>query len=260
MQIIYRDKTERIWTEFKDADGVAIQPSGSITVSIQHQGASTPRIIDAVATHLEGGRYFYEVAADNDWLYGYYGAFWQASQSGLIFSQDVPNVFKIENPKESIIKGIMLERVRSQLYMHADMHGFVNKYPRDRELLDYLQTSLNWWNSHPPAITFHSFLDVPTPYYSIIEQGAVVNSLVALGVFEAGKHFIYNDNGISLTRDRSGKYQAIYGMLLTSYAQHLKAMRTKYALDHVNARGLFSSTTGFPRSLSRALRGVQKFA
>lgn len=260
MQILFRGKTERIWTDFKDENGISIQPSGSITVSVQYQGDTSPRITNVVGTHYADGKFFYEIDVDSSWPYGYYGAFWQADQSGLIISQDIPNVFKIENPRESIIKGVMLERVRSQLYMHQDMSGYINKFPRDRELLDHLQTSLNWWNAHPPALTFHSFLDVPQPYFSIIEEGAVINSLVALGVFEAGKHFIYNDNGISLTRDRSGKYQAIFGQLMSSYAQHLKMMRTKYALDHVVARGLFSSTTGFPRSLSRALRGVQKFA
>jgi len=260
MQILYRGKRERIWADFKDENGISIQPSGSVTVSVQYQSDSIPRIENAIATYSNNGRYFYEIEVDNTWQYGYYGAFWQADQSGLIVSSDIPNVFKVENPRESIVKGVMLERVRSQMYMHQDMGGYINKYPRDRELLDHLQTSLNWWNAHPPAITFHTFLDVPQPYYSIIEEGAVINALVALGVFEAGKHFIYNDNGIALTRDRSGKYQAIFGQLMTSYSQHLKAMRTKYALDHVVARGLFSSTTGFPRSLSRALRGVQKFA
>lgn len=260
MQVLFRGKKERIWTDFKDANGISTQPSGSVTVSIQFQNSTSPRISDATPTHYANGQYYYEVDVDSSWTYGYYGAFWQTDQAGLIFSQDIPNVFKVENPQESIIKGVMLERVRSQMYMHQDMAGFSNKFPRDRELLDHLQTGLNWWNAHPPAITFHSFLDVPQPYYAIIEEGAVINALVALGVFEAGKHFIYNDNGISLTRDRSGKYQAIFGQLMSSYSVHLKAMRTKYALDHVNARGLFSSTTGFPRSLSRALRGVQKFA
>jgi hypothetical protein len=144
--------------------------------------------------------------------------------------------------------------------MHADMGGFANKFPRDREVLDFLQDSLNWWNAYPPAITFHSFIDVPQPYYSIIEKGAVITGLTALGIYEAGKHFIYNDNGISLTRDRSAKYSGIFSALMQSYIINLKAMRTKYALDHVNMRGMFSSTTGFPRSLSRALRGVSKFS
>lgn len=260
MQILYREKTERIWTDFKDENGLSIQPSGSVTVSIQYQSAASPRIVNAVAIHHQDGQYFYEIAVDTTWHYGYYGAFWQADQSGLIISSDIPSVFKVENTRESIIKGIMLERVRSQMYMHHDMGGYVNKYPRDRELLDHLQTSLNWWNAHPPTLTFHTFLDVPEPYYAIIEEGAVINALTALGVFEAGKHFIYNDNGIALTRDRSGKYQAIFGQLMSNYAMHLKSMRTKYALDHVTPRGIFSSTTGFPRSLSRALRGVQKFA
>lgn len=260
MQILYRGKTERLWTDFKDENGVSVQPSGSVTVTIQYQNDTTPRIIDAVAIHDTAGKYFYDLTINGTWDYGYYGAFWRVEQSPLDISSDIPSVFKIENPRESIIKGVMLERVRSQMYMHQDMGGFANKFPRDRELLDHLQTSLNWWNAHPPAITFHTFLEVPQPYYSIIEEGAVINALTALGVYEAGKHFVYNDNGISLTRDRSGKYQAIFGQLMSSYATHLKAMRTKYALDNVRARGLFSSTTGYPRSLSRALRGVQKFA
>ena len=158
------------------------------------------------------------------------------------------------------VKGVMAERVRSMLYMHTDSGGFQNKFARDREILDYLQSSLNWWNAYPPALTFHGFLDLPVPYYAIVEEGAVIKALEALGIFEAGKHFMYNDNGISLTRDRSAKYQAIWNGLLSGYVQHLKSMRTRYALDNVTIKGVFSSTTGFQRSLSCALRGVQKFA
>lgn len=258
MQIIYKDRPERIWADFKNADGVSEQPSGTVTVTIQFQTGSV-KVQDAVATYSEDGKYFYILDAAG-YAFGYYGAFWRLNQSGIDITQDVPNVFKVENRAESIVKGVMTERVRSMLFMHTDSSGFQNKFERDREILDYLQESLNWWNSYPPALTFHSFIDLPTPYYSIVEEGAVIKALEALGIFEAGKHFIYNDNGISLTRDRSAKYQAIWNSLLSNYVQHLKSMRTKYALDNVTMKGQFSSTTGFPRSLSRALRGVQKFA
>jgi len=259
MQILFRGQTERIWTDFKNSNGVSTQPSGSVYVTVQYQDGTT--IINSqLATHGTAGKYFYIVNPDSTWKYGYYGAWWRVDNTVIDISQDIPNVFKVEDTRQSIIKGVMLERVRSALYMHADMFGYVNKFPRDREILDYLQDSLNWWNSHPPALTFHDFTDVPQPYYSIIEQGAVIKSLEALGIFEAGKHFIYNDNGISLTRDRSGKYHALFSALIQQYAKSLKEMRTKYALDHVRIRGLFSSTTGYPRSLSRALRGVSKFA
>jgi len=259
MRIIYRSQNERIFADFKDENGVSVQPSGSIYVTIQYQDGTT-MMSNVLATHYLAGRYFVQIAPDITWQYGYYGAWWRCDNSDLQVTQDIPNVFKIENRSESIIKGVMAERVRSMLYMHSDMGGFANKYPRDREILDYLQESLNWWNAHPPAVTFHNFMDVPESYYAIIEEGAVIKALIALGIYEAGKHFAYSDNGLSLTRDRSGKYQAMYAGLFQNYILSLKAMRTKYALDHVHARGMFSSTTGFPRSLSRALRGTSKFA
>ncbi|MEA3342179.1 MAG: hypothetical protein U9R15_19615 [Chloroflexota bacterium] len=259
MQIVYRNNPERIWTQFKDENDNAVVPSGSVYVTVQHQAGSI-FINNQLATHAGNGKYWYEINPSNSWPYGYYGAWWSAGAVGVESTQDIPNVFKVEDRKESIVKAQMAERVRSQLYMHADMGGFSNKFPRDREILDFLQDSLNWWNSHPPGLTFHNFISIPSPYYSIIEKGAVITGLISLGVYESGKHFIYNDNGISLTRDRSSKYAGIFGPLMQSYATALKTMRTTYALDHVNVRGLFSSTTGFPRSLSRALRGTSKFS
>jgi len=259
VQILYRNQTERIFSDFKDETGASIQPSGSVYVTIQYQNG-TIIVNNSPATHFENGKYFYQVSPNSEWSYGYYGVWWRCDNTDLQISQDIPTVCKLENRKESIVKGIMAERVRSMLYMHMDMGGFANKFPRDREVLDYLQESLNWWNAHPPALTFHSFIDIPQPYYAIVEEGALIKALQAIGIYEAGKHFIYNDNGISLTRDRSAKYQAVWTLLLQNYAQSLKAMRTKYALDNINMLGIFSSTTGYPRSLSRALRGTSKFS
>lgn len=259
MQIVYRGQSERIWTEFKDENGQPVEPSGSIYVTVQYQTGTT-LVNNQLVTSAGNGKYWYEISPNDSWLYGYYGAWWRSDALGLEATQDIPNVFKIEDRRESIVKAQMAERVRSQLYMHSDMGGFANKFPRDREILDFLQDSLNWWNSHPPGLTFHNFLGIPAPYYSIIEKGAVITGLTALGIYESGKHFIYNDNGISLTRDRSAKYAGIFGPLMQQYIANLKAMRTTYALDNVGVRGMFSSTTGFPRSLSRALRGVSKFS
>ena len=264
MQIVYKDQPERLWGEFKDENGNLVQPSGSVYITVQYQDGTT-LVNNAIATQDSIGRYYYVISpsSDSTWNFGYYGAWWKSGIPGISdisATQDIPNVFKVEDRRESIVKAQMAERVRSQLYMHADSGGFINKFLRDREILDFLQDSLNWWNSYPPAITFHTFLAIPQPYYSIIEKGAVITGLTALGVYEAGKHFVYNDNGISLTRDRSAKYAGMFGPLMQSYITNLKSMRTKYALDNINIRGIFSSTTGFPRSLSRALRGVSKFS
>lgn len=257
MQLLYRDQSERVYAQFKDADYQIISPSGSISVVIQSQTGAT-MINGAAAETDEAGKYFYTVNPSG-WNYGYYGVWWKSDDPSVTISQDVPNIFKIENRQEGVVKGVLLEQVRSMLYMHADMAGFSNKFPRDRELLDHLQTSLNWWNAHPPALTFDDFISIPEPYHYLLTTGAVILGLQAVGIFEAGKHYIYNDNGISLTRDRSGKFQSIYATLLQTYAIQLKAARVKYAMDGFGVRGIFSSTTGYPRSLSRALRGTSKF-
>lgn len=259
MQILYRDTADTLVKQFRDAAGDVVIPEGTITVTIQHQDSSVPLITAAATTDLGSGQYSYDISPTSMTL-GYYGVWWNTTDADLLWTLDLPEVFKIEARKESIVKGIMAERVRSMLNMHTDSSGFQNKFKRSRELLDYLQESLNWWNAYPPAVTFHSFTDLSTAYYGIIEEGAVIKALQALGIYEAGKHFQYNDNGISLMRDRSAKYQAIWGPLLQHYVATLKQARTKYAFDALNARGMFSSTTGFPRSLSRALRGVSKFA
>ena len=37
MQIVYREQSERLWTEFKDENGAIVQPSGSVYVTVQYQ-------------------------------------------------------------------------------------------------------------------------------------------------------------------------------------------------------------------------------
>lgn len=258
MQILFPGRTERLWAEFKDSDYNLADPSGSVYVDIQ--SADGAYIIqNAEAQRSSTGVYFYEYTPHVN--YGYYGAWWKATIEGVPSTQDVPNVFKIENPKEAIQKSVYLEGIRSKLYMHLDLGGFINKFPRDREILDLMQNSLDWINAHPPKLTVFNFVTLPRNVFGfLLEQGTVILALQSLGIFESGKHFIYSDNGISLTRDRSGKYMAVYGTILQQYAELLKSVKMKYALDNVGMQGMFSSTTGYPRSLSRALRGVSKFA
>lgn len=258
MQILFRNnRPERIFADFRDANYQSVPPSGSISVSIQDQYGNY-KVTNASALYLTDGVFAYELTVDDTWDYGYYAAWWRDDLSGYSITPDIPNIFKIESQKDAIAKAIMVERVRSSLYMHQDMGGFADKFPRDREILDYLQQSLNWFNAHPPILTLYSFSDLPENITYIIERGAVLSALIALGILEAGKHFSYNDNGLSLTRDRSGKYSQIYAALLQQYSADLKALKMKIGMSSIQPKGMFSSTTGFPRSLSRALRGVSK--
>ena len=258
MQILFNNRQERIWSEFRDSNYNLTDPSSSVKVSIQGADGNY-RIVDEEGIRESTGRYYYEFTP-SDYGPGYYGAWWTGDIEGVYTTQDVPNVFKIEDPAEAVNKAVYLEGVRSKLYMHMDMGGFVNKFPRDREIIDLMQNSLDWINAHPPSFTQFNFRNLPSQFDYLLEMGTVILALQALGIFEAGKHFVYSDNGISITRDRSGKYMSLYSGILQNYANSLKSVKTIYSLNNVKMHGMFSSTAGMPRSLSRALRGVSKFS
>jgi len=258
MQILFPGQSERLYTEFKDSNYNLVDPSGSVTVDIQ--GFNGNYVLqDGVGVRQSLGIYYYDYDTSGA-TFGYYGAWWKGTIDGTAITQDLPNPFKIESPREAVRKGVYLDRVRSKLYMHLDSGGFVNKFPRNREILDLMQNSLDWINAHPPHLTSFDYITLPDSFIYLLEMGTVILALQALGIFEAGKHFVYNDNGLSLTRDRSAKYMALYGAILQQYAKNLKDTKTIYSLNSVNMKGMFSSTTGYPRSLSRALRGTSKFS
>jgi hypothetical protein len=76
--------------------------------------------------------------------------------------------------------------------------------------------------------------------------------------FEAGVHFQYNDNGISIARDKQPKYQAIIAGSILAYIQtQLPALRKQLAFEGVRPKGSFSGMIAFPRSLTRGLRGTR---
>ena len=259
MQFLYRGQVERVWAEFKDENFNLIDASGSVTVKIMYQNG-TVKVAAGVGVWDSTGRYYYTITPNGSWAYGYYGAWWSGWINGVYTTQDVPNIFKVKDPAESIVEGVLLDAMRSKLFMQLDAGGYKNKYLSNREMLDFLQNGLDWFNAEPPLVTSFNFKTLPQPYYRVVELGGIIHALIGLEILEAGKHFSYSDNGISITRDRSGKYLSIYQSLTSSYLEELKRIKQMYAFNNVGMRGMFSSTVGYPRSLSRALRGVSKFA
>lgn len=257
MQICFRDNTERLYAEFKDEDFNMSPVSGAITVNIQYENGNYITHNAVPVSSSTPGVYFYEFTPDANWKYGYYGVWWYVDGKTV---QDIPNPFKLEDSREAIFKAKFHEGIRSKLYMHLDAGGFINKFPRNRELLDLMQNSLNWINGHPPILTTFNFINLPMHFHYLLEMGTVILALQSVGIYEAGKHYVYSDNGIAMTRDRSGKYMQLYGAIMQQYAELLKTTKLSFAMHNVQLKGVFSSTTGYPRSLSRALRGVSKFS
>lgn len=148
----------------------------------------------------------------------------------------------------------------------------------DEELWEDLRLGLMYFNSAPPTLTTYSYKDLYNASQREKEQGgdpiapdseSVLSVLIGVVMlcaqfyvglrlqwFEAAKHFQYNDNGISITRDRQPKYQAISSPLLQEMAR-LSEIKRAITLRTFRMKGLFSGMISHPRSLTRGLRGTR---
>ena len=150
----------------------------------------------------------------------------------------------------------------------------------DIELWEDLRLGLNFFNTFPPIVTTYSFKDVYDASAQIKAQGgdpiapenetgqsiyltsiltcAMFYTGLRLQWFEAGKHFIYNDNGISITRDKQPKYQNVAaGNILVYISTVMPNLRRTLGFQRIHIAGSFSGLISMPRSLTRGLRGTR---
>ena len=149
----------------------------------------------------------------------------------------------------------------------------------DDELWEDLRFGLNYFNTIPPIQSTLRFSDLYSAnaqvasgstsdnpdnenFSSIYETPVIMCAMlfvgIRLGMFEAGKHFRYNDNGISLERAKGQEYQNVLSSYILPYlTTALPLIRTTLAYSQLNIRGQFSGLIGFPRSISRSLRGTR---
>ena len=150
----------------------------------------------------------------------------------------------------------------------------------DEELWEDLRLGLNMFNTTPPIISTYNFSDLyaasvqsstngEDPFspnaetnLSIFMTTVLMCAMFFTGLrlqwFEAGKHFRYNDNGISIERVKQPDYQNVVGANILQYISAvLPLIRKTIAFERVHIKGQFSSTISFPRSLTRGLRGTR---
>jgi hypothetical protein len=151
----------------------------------------------------------------------------------------------------------------------------------DDELFQDLRLGLNYYNTLPPYLCTYSFktlysanaqqenlenTEVTAPetenYESILITPVIMCSAFFTGLrlqwFEAGKHFRYNDNGISIERAKQQDYSSIVGGNILQYiSQTLPMVKRMAGFKQVRIKGQFSGMVGMPRSLTRGLRGTR---
>jgi hypothetical protein len=150
----------------------------------------------------------------------------------------------------------------------------------DEELWEDLRLGLNFFNSAPPIVTTTSFQELYDAsasalaagqdplapesestlsiYISAVFMCAMFFTGTRLEWFEAGKHFRYNDNGISIERVKQPDYQNVVGSSVLQFITAvLPGLRKTLGFERINIKGQFSGMISFPRSLTRGLRGTR---
>lgn len=109
---------------------------------------------------------------------------------------------------------------RNYHFRPPEQEGVIKKYNRvfgyvweDYELLCYLELSLDWFNSLPPETesirTLNDLCQRKPVWRTFILWGAVVHALFALSVNWVHDEFDYSIGGISLSIERSSKYESL---------------------------------------------------
>jgi hypothetical protein len=109
---------------------------------------------------------------------------------------------------------------RNYHFRPPEQEGVIKKYNRvfgyvweDFELLCYLELSLDWFNSLPPETegirTLNDLCQRKPVWRTFILWGAVVHALFALSVNWVHDEFDYSIGGISLSIERSSKYESL---------------------------------------------------
>lgn len=108
---------------------------------------------------------------------------------------------------------------RNYHFRPPEQEGVVKKYNRvfgyvweDHELLCYLEMSLDYFNSMPPSTgigTLNQLCQQRPQWRTFILWGAAVHALFALSVNWVHDEFDYSIGGISLSIDRSSKYESL---------------------------------------------------
>jgi hypothetical protein len=150
----------------------------------------------------------------------------------------------------------------------------------DVELFQDLRMGLGMFNTYPPIFTSLQFNDLYNASSTEVQNGGdsaspqnetfesslifavVMCALFQTGLrlqwFEAGKHFEFNDNGITLRRVKQQDYQNIVASSILAFiTTSLKPLRQTIAFSRINVKGLFSGTIAMPQSLTRGLRGTR---
>jgi len=121
----------------------------------------------------------------------------------------------------------------------------------DEELYSFLYYGLADFNGTPPIWTDYTFATLPLQLHGMVIFAAQIWAIIAEATLQAANDFSYNDNGLTVTLSRSGKYMAIAGQLWSMYRD--MAFRTKRFLGFKLTQWVGVKTMRMPISVRRPI-------
>jgi len=108
----------------------------------------------------------------------------------------------------------------------------------DEELYSFLYYSLMDLNVTPPIMTSFTFETLDIALDGLLLMGAQISALIAEATLQAANDFSYNDNGLTVTLSRSGKYLAVAGQIWTMYNNNLMRVKRLMGFRYANWVGV----------------------
>ena len=93
------------------------------------------------------------------------------------------------------------------------------------ELYSFLYYALLDVNGGPPFWTDYTFDTLPSQLHGLLLLAAQITAIIAEATLQAANDFSYNDNGLTVTLSRSGKYMQIASMLWQQYSMMLAKVK-----------------------------------
>lgn len=203
------------------------------------------------------GEYYASVQIPSSATYGKYRIRWTLRelvnspqqtvvQEFQVIPENASTGFTLTNAEKSMVDKLRL-LLRDQdpsKYYHfrppeheANIGGYNRVFGQvweDEEYLEYLERALDWWNMQPPEteelMTLDTLVSLKPAWRTAILQGAIQFAAMALQANWIVDEFDYSIGGISLSLDRSSKYESLKSNAEQMWQQSVeaKARTVKY--------------------------------
>lgn len=185
--------------------------------------------------HPELGKYYASFQIPEDANLGLYRIRWSFQEKTTSPTNMVMEEFRVEQPevfKESLFskyEADMIRRLRILLrdnnpdrnyhFRPPTSEGTINKYNRvfsyiweDSELVEYMERAVDFINMWPPETAWHSIdqmVKAKPAWRQMILMGSISHACMALALNWIADEFDYSIGGVSLSIERSSKYEGI---------------------------------------------------